>query len=104
MAGKKIYGKDYFVRHLANETGGMTLTKSYEITNCILNEMFKLLLEGKVVKLGDVGTLYVKERAARTGTDPRTGASIDIAASHFVKCNISTALRKKLKERSYENE
>ena len=41
----------------------------------------KALAEGDKVQVTDFGTFEVRERAARTGKNPRTGETIQIAAS-----------------------
>lgn len=42
------------------------------------------LVEGKKVPLGDIGKLEVRERAARKGRNPQTGAELDIPASKTI--------------------
>lgn len=41
----------------------------------------KALAEGDKVQITDFGTFEVRERAARTGKNPRTGETIEISAS-----------------------
>ena len=48
--------------------------------NTFTNSVTKALASGDKVPLMGFGTFDVKERAARTGRNPRTGESIDIAA------------------------
>lgn len=98
MAGKKLYGKDYFAREIANDYN-LSLEKASKIVQFMCDEIVQLITDGKIVKLGDLGTLRLKERAARTGTDPRTGAVIDISKSYSVKANISSTLRETLRRR-----
>ncbi|MCO4773804.1 MAG: HU family DNA-binding protein [Deltaproteobacteria bacterium] len=54
-----------------------------------------LLDDGKVQLVG-FGTFSVKERAARTGRNPRTGESIQIAASKNVGFKAGKALKESL--------
>ena len=49
--------------------------------NAFTDTVTKALSSGDKVQLVGFGTFDVKERAARTGRNPRTGESIDIAAS-----------------------
>lgn len=46
-----------------------------------LDAITKALAEGDTVSLVGFGTFQVRERAARTGRNPRTGEEIQIAAS-----------------------
>ena len=48
--------------------------------NAFTASVTKALSSGDKVQLVGFGTFDVKERAARTGRNPRTGESIDIAA------------------------
>ena len=48
--------------------------------NAFTGAVTKALSSGDKVQLVGFGTFDVKERAARTGRNPRTGESIDIAA------------------------
>ena len=49
--------------------------------DAVLSSVGKALKQGETVALVGFGTFQVKERAARTGRNPRTGEEISIAAS-----------------------
>ena len=49
--------------------------------DAVLSSVGKALKQGDTVALVGFGTFQVKERAARTGRNPRTGEEITIAAS-----------------------
>jgi DNA-binding protein HU-beta len=51
------------------------------------------LKEGDTVSLIGFGTFSVKERAARTGRNPQTGAAIDIKASKTPAFKAGKALK-----------
>ena len=51
----------------------------------------------KGVRLPNVGTFSVAERAARNGRNPQTGATIKIPAKKVAKFSASKALRDNLK-------
>jgi DNA-binding protein HU-beta len=51
------------------------------------------LKEGGMVTLVGFGTFYVGKRAARTGRNPRTGASIEIESAEVPKFRPGKALR-----------
>ena len=46
-----------------------------------INAISKALAEGDKVQIVGFGTFEVRERASRTGKNPRTGETIEIAAS-----------------------
>ena len=55
------------------------------------------LVKGDKVQLIGFGTFEVKERAARTGHNPQTGAVIEIAASKVPGFKASSALKNAVK-------
>ena len=54
------------------------------------------LKKGEKVQLIGFGSFEVKERAARQGRNPRTGAAIEIPASKSVAFNAGNALKKSI--------
>lgn len=57
------------------------------------DEIAKTLKEGGSVSLIGFGTFSVKERAARTGRNPQTGATIEIKASKTPAFKAGKALK-----------
>lgn len=55
------------------------------VINAAMYEIKCALIEGDQVQLIGFGTFAVKERAARKGTNPRTGEEIEIPA-HNLPC------------------
>jgi DNA-binding protein HU-beta len=53
----------------------------------------KSLSQGEEVTIQDIGKLSVKERAARTGRNPATGETIQIAAGKAVTFKAAKALK-----------
>ena len=56
----------------------------------------KALVEGDKVQLIGFGTFDVKDRAAKTGRNPSTGETIEIAASKQVKFSAGKTLKDKV--------
>lgn len=50
------------------------------VVNALLEEITEALATGDSVQIVGFGTFEVRDRAARSGVDPRTGESIDIPA------------------------
>ena len=59
---------------------GMTKKQAAAAVNAILNVIEETLAKGDEVSLVGFGSFSVKERAARTGRNPRTGAPLMISA------------------------
>ena len=61
--------------------------------NAFTSAVTKELAAGGKVQLVGFATFDVKERAARTGRNPRTGESIDIAASKVASFKAGNVLK-----------
>ena len=59
----------------------------------VLDSISKSLASGNQVTLVGFGTFSVKDRAARTGQNPQTGAKIQIAAAKVPKFKAGKALK-----------
>ncbi len=64
------------------ETSGLTKKDSETALNAILDAIQNAMKNGDKVQLVGFGSFEVKERAARTGKNPATGATIEIPASN----------------------
>ena len=62
----------------------------------VLESIEDALAAGEKVQLIGFGTFEVKERAARTGRNPATGETIEIAASKYPSFSAGSALKAKL--------
>ena len=58
-----------------------------------INAITKALADGDKIQLVGFGTFEVRERAARTGKNPRTGEMIEIAASKVPAFKAGRALK-----------
>ena len=63
------------------EGTGLTKKDSEKAVDAIVTSITKDLADGGKVQLVGFGTFEVKERAARTGRNPKTKEAIQIAAS-----------------------
>ena len=59
----------------------------------VLDAVTEALADGEKVALVGFGTFEVKERAARTGKNPRTGEAIEIPASKVPSFKAGAALK-----------
>lgn len=63
----------------------------------VLGSIEEALKAGDKVQLIGFGTFEVKERAARTGHNPKTGESIEIAAAKLPSFKAGAALKNAIK-------
>ncbi len=63
------------------EQADLSKAAATRAVDAVVNAVTEALRDGEQVSLVGFGTFSVRERAARTGRDPRTGKSIQIKAS-----------------------
>lgn len=63
----------------------------------VIGSIEEALIAGDKVQLIGFGTFEVKERAARTGHNPKTGEAIEIAASKIPAFKAGAALKNAVK-------
>ncbi len=63
----------------------------------VIGSIEEALVKGEKVQLIGFGTFEVKERAARTGHNPKTGAAIEIAAAKVPSFKAGAALKNAVK-------
>ena len=80
---------------LVTEVAGIvgTTKEAKAVVDCIFESMTAALKKGDEVKLAGFGTFKVKERKARTGRNPQTGAEIKIGKRKAAKFSAAKALK-----------
>ncbi len=63
------------------DSAGLSKADAGRALDAVVNTITKALRRGKTVSLVGFGTFSVRDRAARTGRNPRTGETIQIKAS-----------------------
>ena len=76
------------------EASGLTKKDCDTALNAFVDTLQTALKSGDKVQLLGFGTFEVKERAARTGRNPRTGEEIKIPAGYGVKLSAGSTLKK----------
>jgi DNA-binding protein HU-beta len=77
---------------VAEETG-LSKADATRAVDSVINSITKALKAGTQVSLVGFGTFVVKKRAARQGRNPRTGETIQIAASSVPGFKAGKALK-----------
>ncbi|AFD27290.1 HU family DNA-binding protein [Deinococcus gobiensis] len=78
---------------LIAEKSGLTRKQSSEMFDATVEIILDALKSGKVVGLPGLGTLSVKETAARTGVRPGTSEKIQIPAGKKVAFKVAVTLK-----------
>jgi DNA-binding protein HU-beta len=75
------------------ESQEMPRKQAHAMANGMVDLMTTLLKKGDRVRITGLGILEVKDRPARMGRNPATGASIEIAASKKVAFRVAKELK-----------
>ncbi len=79
------------------EKSDLTKAQAARAVDAVIEAITETLQEGEQVSLIGFGTFLVRERAARTGRDPRTGATINIPAAKVPAFRPGKALKDAVK-------
>jgi len=87
--------KNELAEQVASRTG-LANSQARQAVEVALESISDELAGGGEVSLAGFGKFSVSQRAARTGRNPSTGATIQIAASKAAKFSAASALKKRL--------
>lgn len=79
--------------HVVAEKTGLKLKDSEAAISAALDAITEALVKGEKVQLVGFGSFEVKDRAARTGRNPRTKEEIDIPAARLPVFKAGKALK-----------
>ena len=75
------------------EKAGLTKKDAERAVNATIDAITESLVKGDKVQVSGLGSFEVKNREARTGRNPQTGATIQIAASKLPAFKAAKALK-----------
>lgn len=75
------------------EKAGLSKKDAEKAVNAAIDAITEALVKGDKVQLVGFGAFDIKERAARTGRNPRTGKEITIPASKIPQFKAGKALK-----------
>ncbi len=75
---------------------GFTKKRAAEVVNLILDTMKEALEDGKKVKISGFGNFEIREKEARKGRNPQTGAEITISERRVLTFKPSQVLKERL--------
>jgi len=76
---------------------GGTKTSSEEVVDLLLDTIVSTLKNGEEVSIAGLGIFSVKQRAARTARNPKTGATVQVPATKVPKFRAAKALKEAVK-------
>jgi nucleoid DNA-binding protein len=93
MADTRGYSKTSLIDDITASTQGYTRRQVAEILDATLDTIQAKIASGQAVTLTGFGTFRQTQRAARTGTNIRTGQKIQIPAQKSVRFTLGTELK-----------
>lgn len=91
------FGKTEMVNAVSESTG-LTKKDSTAAVNAVFESIESNLADGNKVKILGFGNFEVRDRAARKGRNPQTGAEIQIAATKVPAFKAGKALKDAVKK------
>ncbi|MDB5490731.1 MAG: ihfB [Micavibrio sp.] len=88
--------KSELIQMLAERNPHLYMRDVEKIVDTIFEEITAALAKGDRVELRGFGAFSIKEREARTGRNPRTGASVKVDAKRMPFFKTGKALRERL--------
>jgi len=82
---------------IVHEKLGGTKTQAEDIVDTIINSIINSLKKEEEVSIAGLGIFSVKQRAARTARNPRTGEAVQVAAMKVPKFRAAKALKDSVK-------
>ncbi len=84
------------VKLLEAENPGMTTEEVERIVDLFFNQIIQRLADGGRVELRGFGAFSTRERQPRIGRNPRTGASVEVAAKSVPYFKAGKEIRERL--------
>ena len=78
--------------------GGLTKGEAAEIVDAIFQTVKSSLVDGRPVKISNLGVFEIRDRSSRTGVDPSTGTPIEIPAKKGLAFRPSDGLKRVVDE------
>ena len=88
--------KSDIVEDLNNEIG-LNKREAKELVDMFFNDIKNLLSEGHDVKLSGFGNFQLRNKSARPGRNPRTGADVEVSARKVVTFKSGQKLKESVK-------
>lgn len=90
---KEIQMKSAIIDVLTQKDATLTKTAAAAMHDAVMDAVEALVLSGKTVKVGSLGTLRAADVAPRNARNPATGESLQLEATKRVKFKQSLAMK-----------
>lgn len=89
--------KSEFVELVKTSGEFSTLVEAEKALSAVITALGSAFEKGEDVQFQGFGTFHVKERPAKEGRNPKTGARVQIAATKTVSFKLGKSLKEKMK-------
>lgn len=100
MAGRTVTRAELY--DAAYQTAGVSKREAGAFVELLLAEITHALMRGETVKVASFGTFFTRQKHARIGRNPKTGAVAPIAPRTVVVCRPSQVLKERVRYRLAE--
>ena len=90
--------KGELIAHVAHQYPHYTPQTVETMLNALLEQLATTLTQGERIELRGFGSFAVRERPARTGRNPRTGAAVVVAAKRVPVFKAAKELRQRVED------
>jgi len=90
--------KSELVATVAETTSTLTRKHAELVVNTIFDSMRDALVDGDRIEIRGFGSFQVRQRASRTGRNPKTGDSVEISAKRVPFFKVGKELRERVNE------
>jgi len=84
------------VLSVSESTGNLTRKHAELVINTIFDSMRDALVDGDRIEIRGFGSFQVRDRASRTGRNPKTGAAVEIASKRVPFFKVGKELRERV--------
>jgi len=88
--------KSELVLSVSESTGNLTRKHAELVINTIFDSMRDALVDGDRIEIRGFGSFQVRDRASRTGRNPKTGAAVEIASKRVPFFKVGKELRERV--------
>lgn len=85
--------KSELVISVSESTGNLTRKHAELVVNTIFDSMRDALVDGDRIEIRGFGSFQVRDRASRTGRNPKTGAAVEIESKRVPFFKVGKELR-----------
>lgn len=93
QVARRTLTRQGIARGISDRCGGLSRLEAKRLVDSVIEEMTGALVLGQTLKIREFGSFVVREKSARPGRNPRTGAFVPVMARRIVVFRASPELK-----------